>query len=87
MHGLIQSKEGKGGGSTLAKPADKILLADIYEAVKQVSLLGRFNSTNQSCPVGKKINQRIEAIYKGAEKALITQLKEISLADFCKSFS
>ena len=27
--GLVESKEGKGGGSTLAKPASEILLSDI----------------------------------------------------------
>jgi DNA-binding IscR family transcriptional regulator len=38
-HGLIATKEGKNGGSFLAKPADKIVLSEVYLAIKNSSLL------------------------------------------------
>jgi Rrf2 family protein len=85
--GLLASREGKGGGSTLAKPASAIWLSDIYEAVRQSPLLGRANKPNPACPVGKQINQHLDTLYAGAEEALVRKLKELSLADFVRQFS
>ena len=85
--GLLASREGKGGGSTLAKPASAIRLSDIYEAVRQSPLLGRSNKPNPACPVGKQINQHLDTLYAGAEEALVRKLKEVSLADFVRQFS
>src|SRR5947209_4387949 len=62
QNGLIESKEGKGGGSMLAKPAKEILLSDIFRSVSQSPVLGRSHDTNQNCPIGKQINQHIELL-------------------------
>jgi len=86
-HGLIESKEGKGGGSTLAKPASQILLSDVYQAVRQASILGRNNDPNLACPVGKQINAHLEELYSEAEQSLIQKLGNKTLADFAKQFS
>ncbi|MDB5264195.1 MAG: transcriptional regulator [Adhaeribacter sp.] len=86
-HGLILSKEGKNGGSTLAKPSTKILLSDIYQAVRPTTLLGRSNTPNPACPIGKQINTHIESLYSSAEEALIQQLGSQTLADFTNRFS
>lgn len=85
-HGMVQSKEGKGGGAMLAKPAKKILLADIYNAVRQEPLLGRSNNPNPQCPIGRKINKHIENMYDKAEQALVDQLGKTTIADFVKKF-
>jgi Rrf2 family protein len=85
--GLVESKEGKGGGSTLAKPASEILLSDIYLVVRQSSLLGRSNDPNPACPVGKDINAHLEKLYSEAEQALLQKLGKQTLADFAKQFS
>lgn len=85
--GLVETKEGKGGGASLAKPADRILLADIYRAVNTAPLLGRVNSPNPACPVGKQINNKLLTLYKQADEALIHKLGTITLADFCKKFN
>ena len=86
-HGLIQSKEGKNGGSTLAKPANKIRLSEIYNAVRQSPLLGRSNEPNPACPVGKQINRHLEDLYSEAEETLIRKLGTQTLADFSQRFS
>jgi Rrf2 family protein len=86
-HGLIQSREGKNGGSSLAKPAAKILLSDIYKAVRQTALLGRSNDPNPNCPVGKNINTHIQNLYEEAEDALTRKLGTLTLADFTNRFS
>jgi Rrf2 family protein len=85
--GLLASKEGKGGGSTLAKPASGIFLSDIYEAVRQSPLLGRSNKPNPKCMVGKQINQHLDTLYAEAEAAMLDKLKKITLADFARQFS
>src|SRR5256885_1030655 len=82
QHGLIESKEGKGGGSTLARPARQIMLADVFRSVRQSPLLGRSHDTNLKCPIGKQINEHIESLYSDAEEAMIRKLEKMSLADF-----
>lgn len=86
-HGLLMSKEGKGGGTWLAKPAATILLADIYRAVVMAPLLGRANAPNPACPVGRQINGHLEQLYSYAEEALINQLGQTSLLDFTRRFA
>ncbi|MFC5270999.1 RrF2 family transcriptional regulator [Adhaeribacter terreus] len=85
--GLVESKEGKGGGSTLAKPASEILLSDIYQAVKQHALLGKSNNPNPACPVGKEINTRLDELYSEAEFFVLQKLGKKTLADFASQFS
>lgn len=86
-HGMVESKEGKNGGATLAKPAATILLSDIYHAVQQTSLLGNSrNHPNPDCEVGKQINQHLDALYKDIEGALLRKLEHITLADFVGKF-
>ncbi|RBL89271.1 Rrf2 family transcriptional regulator [Chitinophaga flava] len=86
-HGLIESKEGKNGGATLAKPAASILLSDIYHAVQQASLLGNSrNQPNPACSVGKQINAHLNSLYADIEGALLRKLENITLADFSGRF-
>jgi Rrf2 family protein len=87
-HGLVASKEGKAGGFYLAMPANKILLSDIYKAVRQISILGTTkNSPNPDCKVGRQINKHLDALYLDAEEALVKKLGKTSLSDFSKKFN
>lgn len=80
---LILSKEGKGGGSKLAKPADKILLSDIYKVVREEGPLGlNKHEPNPDCPVGRQINKHLTSLYDQAEAALIQSLGKQTLAGF-----
>lgn len=86
-NGLISSKEGKSGGSKLSKPANKILMSDVFNAVKQKELLGKgINLPNPDCAVGRKINDHLDSLYEESEKALIKSLSKTTLADFCRKF-
>ncbi|NLR59560.1 Rrf2 family transcriptional regulator [Chitinophaga polysaccharea] len=85
--GLIESKEGKNGGATLAKPADKIRLSEVYHAVQQASLLGNSkNKPNPDCPIGKQISLHLDHLYEDIEGALLHRLEKMSLADFLRQF-
>lgn len=86
-HGLVNSKEGKNGGTQLAKSAGQILLSDVYEAVKQSPLLGvAKNSPNPDCMVGRQINQHLDDLYEEVDKALLAKLGQTTLEAFCKKF-
>nr|WP_199077852.1 Rrf2 family transcriptional regulator [Pedobacter sp. ASV19] len=86
-HGMVLSKEGKNGGSYLAKSAQNITLGEIYNSVRQNSLLGNLKNTpNPQCPVGKQINKHLDNLYVDTENALIKQLSIQTLADFSRKF-
>ncbi|MEC5146156.1 Rrf2 family transcriptional regulator [Chitinophaga sp. 212800010-3] len=86
-YGLVESKEGKNGGATLAKSADKIRLSEVFHAVQQASLLGNSkNKPNPDCPIGKQINQHLDSLYLEIEGALLHKLEKMSLADFLRQF-
>jgi len=86
-HGLIESKEGKNGGATLARSAEKIQLSEVFHAVQQASLLGNSkNEPNPDCLVGKQIKQRLDNLYLEIEGALLHKLEKMSLADFLSQF-
>jgi DNA-binding IscR family transcriptional regulator len=85
--GFVTSKEGKNGGSLLAKSADKVTLAEIYIAVRQNNLLGvSKNTPNPHCPVGKQINSRLNSLYDSTEQVLIRELSGKTLAEFSREF-
>lgn len=87
-HGMVLNKEGKNGGSELAKPARDITLADIYNAVRQNSLLGNLkNIPNPNCLVGQQISKHLERLYVDTEDVLINQLSTQTLADFSQRFN
>ncbi|MDE1190606.1 MAG: Rrf2 family transcriptional regulator [Arachidicoccus sp.] len=84
--GLIESKEGKTGGSKLARPAKKIKLSEIYNLVNDNSALGKSNTPNPACNVGKQINKHLEQLYETVDKKIIKALGKESLQDFANKF-
>jgi len=86
-HGLIESKEGKNGGYSIAKPPSNITLADIYNTVREPHILGiAKNTPNPDCPVGKKISKNIEDLYSDLDQVFIDKLGTMTLEDFSKKF-
>ncbi|GAB3926517.1 RrF2 family transcriptional regulator [Mucilaginibacter myungsuensis] len=86
-HGLIDSKEGKGGGYTLSLSADKITLDMIYRTVKTGPLLGSSkNQPNPACPIGRQIGGQIGKLYDEVDHEILTKLSTITLAEFSRNF-
>lgn len=86
-HGFVESKEGKGGGSFLAKNAKDINLGEVYQSVRSSNVLGQHkNEPNPKCPIGRQINQHLDTLYNAAEHALIANLSKQTLADFASKF-
>lgn len=84
---IVESKEGKNGGTKLLKPASNISLEDIFKMTFETVTLGYSKNTpNPNCPVGKKINENLENLYDDINDKISLQLKGISLEDFSNKF-
>jgi Rrf2 family protein len=86
--GLIVSRQGKEGGSQLAKNAEQITISEIYSAVKNTEVLGKKNQNpNPDCGVGKEINLHLEMLFKETDKLVFNFLGDKSLKEFSDQFS
>ncbi|MFH7017785.1 Rrf2 family transcriptional regulator [Flavobacterium sp. FlaQc-47] len=86
-HHIVESKEGKNGGTKLSVDPTKISLKEIFEMTFESINLGYAkNQPNPDCPVGKKINQNLSALYTDMNQKVSLQLEGISLEDFSNQF-
>lgn len=87
-NGLVESREGKNGGSRLAKAASDITLKDIFVITFERITLGYSkNKPDENCVVGRQINQNLENLYDDLNNKLSKQLSEISLRNFADTFA
>ena len=87
-NGFVTTKEGKNGGTTLARSPKDIRLGALYQCVRSNYLLGSHkNDPNPLCEVGREINQHLNSLYEDAERQLVEQLNQQSLANFSAKFS
>ncbi|SEM66555.1 Rrf2 family protein [Chryseobacterium taichungense] len=85
--GLIISRQGKVGGSQLAKNADEIKISDIYSAVKNTEVLGKKNNNpNPACTVGKEINEHLQTLFSETDQLVIRFLGNKTLQEFTDNF-
>ncbi|MEP6803616.1 MAG: Rrf2 family transcriptional regulator [Flavobacterium sp.] len=86
-HHIVESKEGKNGGTKLSVDPTKISLKEIFEMTFESINLGYAkNQPNPDCPVGKKINQNLSTLYADMNQKVSLQLEGISLEDFSNQF-
>jgi Rrf2 family protein len=80
--GLTRSQLGAGGGAMLAKPARKIRLLDVYEAVEDTELFSMHRTPPcKNCAVGGNILDAIQPTLVRARRALEDELATTSIAD------
>lgn len=80
--GLTRSQLGAGGGALLAKPADRIRLLDVYEAVEDTELFSLHRTPPcQSCAVGGNILEAVQPSLARARKAMEDELGLVTIAD------
>jgi len=85
--GLVHSRKGKEGGTKLNKSSDQITLADVYSIVKNSEVLGKKNlRTNPNCPIGKRINENLNGLFKQVDDLVVKELRQRSLKDFVEQF-
>lgn len=84
---IVESKEGKNGGTKLMPSASNISLDAIFKMTFDTVTLGfSKNKPNPDCPVGKKINENLENLYDDINEKISLQLSGISLEDFSNKF-
>lgn len=85
--GMATSREGKNGGTALGKPADEILLSDVYKVVYNKPVLGLSkNRPNSRCPIGEQITEHLESLFREAEQGLLEKLGQTTLRQFEEKF-
>ena len=79
---LVLTKEGKGGGAQLARPANAISLAEIYRAVEEGPLLKHnTRSKDPCCPVSCSMKMVLDPVVSEVEDAMLAILKERKLSE------
>lgn len=80
--GLTTSRLGAGGGTMLAKPAERITLGDVYRAVDagRIFALHR-EEPNAACPVGRNIQAVLCNEIDEARRAMERRLDETTIAE------
>ncbi|WP_333600472.1 Rrf2 family transcriptional regulator [Flavobacterium sp.] len=86
-HNLVESKEGKNGGTRLVKSPAEITLEAILKITFDKASLGfSKNQPNPECPVGKNINTHLNNLYEDLNQTVSNQLKTVTLAEFAGKF-
>ncbi|MBN9285680.1 MULTISPECIES: Rrf2 family transcriptional regulator [Flavobacterium] len=84
---LVESREGKYGGTKLLKSPEAISMEEIFNITfEKVNFGFSKNDPNPLCPVGKQINTNLTHLYDDINDSIISKLKTISLAEFSEKF-
>ncbi len=80
--GLVTSGRGPGAGWSLARPAGKIRLDEVYDALGDDTTFGLHpHEPNQDCPVGFGIRPVLADTYAAADAAVRRTLGRQTVAD------
>lgn len=86
-NGIVESKEGKNGGTKLLVSPNAINMETIFKLTfEKVSFGFSKNEPNPKCPVGKKINENLDDFYNDLNKTLSIKMKNITLKEFEERF-
>ncbi|WP_400162030.1 Rrf2 family transcriptional regulator [Brevibacillus sp. TJ4] len=87
--GLVEVRPGVGGASLLKQP-EQITLLDIYRAVnvaEESQLFRIHDKPNIACPVGRNIEQVLQAELTDAQAAMEQRLAQTSLSQLIGQFT
>jgi Rrf2 family protein len=80
--GLIEAREGRGGGYRLARPPDRISLGEVYMAVEPGGPLSPSPAVaNPRCPIGAGMSKAFLVTSERAREGLIAALARQSVAE------
>lgn len=84
--GLVETHLGKGGGTTLARPASRITLHDVYRATETAPVVKTHVCNGKSpCPVAGGMTQLLEDVNGRLEKVLESELKRMTVSKLVSS--
>lgn len=80
--GIVESTHGAKGGFRLAKPAAKVSLHDIREAVEDCGgLFAQREKKNEKCPIACRMATILKGVFARVEAKVGPELKRTTLAD------
>lgn len=79
--GLVETRLGKGGGSTLGRPATEITLLDVFRATDGEARLAMHDCKGSPCALGRKIPSILEDIGCRLDAALARELGGVRVSD------
>ncbi|MEW9808545.1 Rrf2 family transcriptional regulator [Mesorhizobium marinum] len=79
--GILSSTRGHGGGWTLARPADRITLADVTAALDEKLIAFSTEPENPRCLVERAVNRSLDDVRDEVERILAQRLAQVTLAD------
>ncbi len=80
--GLVETRQGKGGGSTLARPAGAITLHDVYRATESTPLIrSHVPDCGSTCVVARRMKHLLNDVNERLEGTLEAELKQRNIAD------
>lgn len=83
--GLVISHQGKGGGLELSRPADKITLLDIQEALGEEEVYAyNPNMPNPRCDVSMRMPGIMKPVFDKVQESVYSSLRKIKLSDLLK---
>ncbi len=88
-YGLVESKEGKSGGSKIARPASDITMKEVLEAVKPKDshILAMYrNEPHPQCTIGSQLQHQLGLLYSDIDDQVLGKLGKLTLQDFYKQF-
>ncbi|WP_125588352.1 Rrf2 family transcriptional regulator [Companilactobacillus jidongensis] len=85
--GLLESTVGT-AKPKLARPANKITLLDVFQAVEiNHELLHVDPRTNMDCPVGANIQQTLNGAYERVQKAAEDEMSKLTIQDMVNNIN
>ena len=78
--GIVVAREGRDGGYTLGRPADRITLADVYEAVKASGPIDLSSLEPPHCADSLKMHTALAEVATEAELSVIEVLSHHTVA-------
>ena len=84
--GFVEAREGREGGYRLARQADRITLAEVYQAISPEPVLDPYSAQpNPLCPVGSGMTQAFADLTEAVDAAFLASLKGRTIADIAAS--
>ncbi|WP_042196122.1 RrF2 family transcriptional regulator [Paenibacillus camerounensis] len=84
-NGLLETKEGGGGGYRLTRSPDQITLAEIYTLLEGGSVISASPAEpNKECIVGSGIQPVFQDVINQVDKVVMEKLSQFTISDISK---
>ncbi len=79
--GIVEASHGAKGGFRLARPAARISLHDVWDAIEQGGFFALRERVSGTCPVACRMNSILNGVFARVEARALPELRRTSLAD------